>query len=308
MAVARADVPKIQKRVLSWFDEHARTFPWREHRDPYRTLVAEVMLQQTQTGRVGPAYTEFLKRFPDIETLARAPAMDVIQAWKGLGYNKRAVELQKAAQQVVHEYGGELPDDTGRLRKLPGVGEYSASAIACFAFDAQVSVIDVNVRRVLSRAALGKEAEEADKEPVGRTADAWLPAGEAYRWNQALMDIGATICRADKPLCAQCPLRSACLYVAAGKNKVARAPSAKKQEPFEGSRRQKRGGIIDALRARSGEGITLGALAKAIHPDDDRRDLTWLTELLEGLEHDGLVQISPSARRGSARGIVRLPR
>ncbi|MFN2613266.1 MAG: A/G-specific adenine glycosylase [Actinomycetota bacterium] len=303
MARARVEIGKIHRRVLGWFDEHGRSFPWRAHRDPYQTLVAELMLQQTQTARVAPVYVEFLKRFPTVERLARAPAMEVIQAWKGLGYNRRAVDLQRAAQTILHEYGGEVPDDPGRLRKLPGVGEYSASAVACFAYDVQTPVIDVNVTRVLSRAALGR-----DDGDVRVVAEGWLPAGSAYHWNQALMDIGATLCRNDKPLCPACPMKSTCAFYAKGKHKQARVRTEPKQPKFEGSARQKRGSIIDRLRVAAGDGISLGALGKAIHPEGADRDLSWLVELLEGLERDGLATMSPSARRGVARGTVRLPR
>src|SRR5438309_6699960 len=146
-AGTKLDLRKVHDRVLKWFDEHGRSFPWREHRDPYQTLVAEVMLQQTQTGRVAPAYGTFLAKFPDVRTLAHAPAMEVIQAWKGLGYNRRAVDLQRSAQAIEHEYGGVVPSDLKALRALPGVGDYSANAVACFAYDRQVPVAAVNVRR-----------------------------------------------------------------------------------------------------------------------------------------------------------------
>jgi A/G-specific adenine glycosylase len=305
MGATKAAVAKLQKRVLKWFGDHGRAFPWREHRDPYATLVAEVMLQQTQTGRVAPSYTAFLQQFPDVESLARAPAMDVIRAWKGLGYNRRAVDLQRAAQQIVH--AGEFPRRPKELKKLPGVAEYTSSALACFAFDEQVAVIDVNVRRVLARSAFGAEPEDAERKRVDDTARAWLPAGDAYEWNQALMDIGAMLCRPDAPLCGQCPMKTECRYYAKGKHRRPRAPRAPKQPPFEGSNRQKRGGIVDALRASAGDGITLGALARALHPSDGRGDLTWLVQLLEGLERDGLVAITEGARRGSARGLVKLP-
>ncbi|MGZ4190192.1 MAG: A/G-specific adenine glycosylase [Actinomycetota bacterium] len=302
----RADtgLPKIHERVLAWFDEHGRSFPWRAHRDPYQTLVAEVMLQQTQTGRVAPAYGTFLAKFPDVRALAHAPAMEVIQAWKGLGYNRRAVDLQRAAQTIEHEHGGVVPSDPKALRALPGVGEYSASAVACFAYDRQVPVVDVNVRRVLSRAA--RAQDELPLDDARHVADHWLAPGEAYRWNQALMDIGAMVCRIDTPLCAQCPLKPFCAYRLQGKHKHPRAPQPSKQSRFEGSSRQKRGGIIDHLRETAEEGVSLSALAKVIHPGGDA-DLRWLVELLEGLERDGLVEMTPGARRGSPRGIVRLP-
>ena len=303
---AATSKPTAQRRVLRWFDEHARAFPWRDTRDPYAIMVAEFMLQQTQTGRVAPIYDAFLKTFPDNHALAHAPAMDVIAAWKGLGYNKRAVNLQRAAQVIESEFGGVVPDDPGVLKKLPGFGEYTARAVACFAYDAQVPVVDVNVTRVLSRAALGKEPEDVDAKRAARLAEEWLPAGEAYRWNQALMDVGATLCRIETPLCTKCPLKAACRFKASGRAGKTRA-RAPKQEPFEGSRRQKRGGIIDTLRENAAEGVTMAALAKVIHPEGDR-DLVWLVDLLEGLEADGLVELTPAARRGNGRGKVRLPR
>ena len=300
------EVAKMQARVLTWFGAHARAFPWREHRDPYKTMVAEVMLQQTQTGRVGPSYEAFVEHFPTVSSLAHAPAMDVIKAWKGLGYNKRAVNLQQAAQQIEHEHNGEVPADPKALRELPGLGPYSSSAVACFAFDAQIPVIDVNVTRVLGRAALATDTPDARQ--VAATAKEWLPVGEAYAWNQALMDVGATLCRLDTPLCAKCPFNKTCAYHDDGKHKVPSATRAPKQSPFEGSARQKRGGIIDALRDSAVTGVTMAALGKVIHPDGRDRNLTWLVELLEGLERDGLVQLSDAARRGSARGRVSLPR
>jgi A/G-specific adenine glycosylase len=298
----------IRDRVLAWFDGHGRALPWRETRDPYRTLVAEVMLQQTQTGRVAPSYDSFLERFPTLQRLAHAPAVDVIKAWKGLGYNRRAVDLHRAAQAIDHDLGGIFPSDPKLLRKLPGLGEYSAGAIACFAFDEQVPVVDTNVRRVLARAALGRDADDAPASQVSRIAAAWLPHGEAYRWNQALMDIGAIVCRPEHPLCSQCPLARACVYRANGLNRKPRARGATRSEPFEGSRRQMRGGIVDQLRKAARKGISLATLAERLHPNGNDRDLTWLVEILERLEEEGLADLTPGARRGSPRGLVRLPR
>jgi A/G-specific adenine glycosylase len=229
----------------------------------------------------------------------------VIRAWKGLGYNRRAVDLQRAAQMIESDFGGEVPSDPKQLRSLPGVGEYSASAVACFAYDRQVPVVDVNVRRVLSRTV--QAVDEMPVDQTRRVAAEWLAPEDAYRWNQALMDIGAMICRIDSPLCSKCPLRSSCAYQLRGLNKHPRVARAPKQSPFQGSSRQKRGGIIDHLREAAEEGVALGELAKAIHPDAHDRDLTWLVELLEGLQRHGLIEMTPGARRGSPRGIVRLP-
>lgn len=298
--------PKAQRRVLEWFDEHGRHLPWRETRDPYRTLVAEVMLQQTQTGRVAPSYETFLGRFPTLERLAHAPAMDVIQAWRGLGYNRRAVDLQRTAQAIARDHGGVFPREPMALRRLPGLGEYTSSAIACFAFDAQVPVVDTNVRRVLARAALGKDASEVRADRFATLATDWLPSGEAYRWNQALMDVGAMLCRVAKPICAKCPLRTTCVYRTKGRHRTAPVRAEKREERFEGSRRQKRGTIVDHLRRAARKGITISELSHLMHPDGDS-DPAVLVELLTKLEKEGLAELTPGARKGSARGIVRLP-
>ncbi|MFA5891697.1 MAG: A/G-specific adenine glycosylase [Actinomycetota bacterium] len=300
-----AAMEAAQRRLLRWFDAHARTFPWRDHRDPYRTLVAEVMLQQTQAGRVADVYPEFLDHFPTAEYLAHAPAMDVIRAWRGLGYNRRAVDLQRASHDIAH--AGEFPSDVRSLRRLPGVAEYTAAAVACFAFDAQIPVVDINTRRVLARAALGAESESVAVGVMNRTAKTWLLDGEAYRWNQALMDLGALVCRPARPRCGKCPLHESCRYYARGLHRRPRASRAA-VEPLDGSRRRKRGAVVDALRAAAERGLSLARLAAAVHSDGSGdRDLMWLVELLEGLERDGLVTLTPAARRGSSRGLVRLP-
>jgi A/G-specific adenine glycosylase len=305
-APGRSDRGRVQAHVLAWFDEHGRSFPWRETRDPYRTMVAEVMLQQTQTGRVAPAYGTFLARFPTLERLARAPAIDVIQAWRGLGYNRRAIDLQRTAQTVAGEHGGVFPLNPSALRRLPGLGEYTANAIACFAFDAQVPVVDTNVRRVLARSALGRDAAEVPAVKTQALAQDWLAPGEAYRWNQALMDIGAMICRVTGPLCATCPLRASCVYRAKGRHKKEPVRARRPGEPFEGSRRQVRGSIVDHLRRAARKGITLGALSNQMHPNGDG-DVRALVEILSRLEAEGLAELSPAARKGSGRGLVRLP-
>src|SRR5215216_7914132 len=154
----QARIANIRDGLLGWFKEHARDLPWRRTRDPHAILVSEVMLQQTQVDRVLPYYTRFLERFPTVEDLAAAPTSDVIRIWSGLGYNRRAVNLQRSARVVVSEHGGSFPDNPTDLKKLPGVGAYTAGAIAAFAHERDVAFLDTNMRRVVSRVIFGMEA------------------------------------------------------------------------------------------------------------------------------------------------------
>jgi A/G-specific adenine glycosylase len=201
-----------RRLLLDWYERAGRKLPWRETNDPYAILVSEMMLQQTQVERVLPKYREFLERFPTLAGLAEAPTAEVIRAWAPLGYNMRAVRLQAIARQVVAEYQGQIPASVADLLKLKGVGRYTAGAIACFAYQQQVATVDTNIRRVLSRLFVGIEKAEAlvRDDDAWRLAEAALPAGEAYRWNQALMDLGATVCTAMTPACETCPMQQVC--------------------------------------------------------------------------------------------------
>ena len=201
----------MEPLLLGWFEKHGRDLPWRRTRSPYAILVSEVMLQQTQVERVVPRYLAWLERWPSIESLAAAAPADVIREWQGLGYNRRAVQLQRAARQVAAEG---WPDD---LTDLPGVGPYTAAALRCFAFGEDVLPVDVNVERVLRR-----------------TGGAFTAASA-----QALMDLGATVCIARIPRCDVCPLADAC------PSRGIRDEPARKQDPFAGSFRQRR---ADTLR------------------------------------------------------------
>jgi len=192
------------RKLLAWYKRNARVLPWRETRNPYAILVSEFMLQQTQVSRVLDYYPRFLKRFPTIETLARARPKTVREAWDGMGYYARAANLHALAKQVA-ETGYRIPDDPEDLRTLPGVGRYTAGAVACFAYEKPVPTVDTNVRRVLERAFGSKD--------VWKLAEKLVPKkGErAWRFNQALMELGALVCTARKPKCPECPVRSDCL-------------------------------------------------------------------------------------------------
>jgi A/G-specific adenine glycosylase len=277
----RARVPGTHQALLDWYARAGRDLPWRRTRDPYAVLVAEVMLQQTQVDRVMPRWHAWLARFPGLQELAQASRADVIRAWQGLGYNLRAVRLHEVAQQVMAEHAGKLPASLPALLRLKGVGRYTAGAIACFAFELPVAVVDTNVRRVLGRAFLG--SSDLSPRAAQDLADAVLPADNAWAWQQALMDLGATVCRAERPLCLVCPLLSCCS--AAGEVpivKLRRTPV----ERFETSERYYRGRIVDAVRSAGPDGhVAVSQLAVVLALSDDR-----MSSLVKRLQRDGLIR------------------
>ncbi len=243
--------------LLAWFEPRRRAYLWRRTRDPYRILVAEVMLQQTQAARVEPAYRAFVRRFPSLRALAAAPRREVLVAWDGLGYNRRAVALAEAARTLVREHGGRVPRDPAALRALPGVGPYTAAAVASIAFGVPVAAVDTNVRRIVSRVTAGVEDLGAAR--VRELAQAWLHPADPGGWNQALMDLGRERCR-PSPRCEDCPLSPGCRY-AAGDRLPGRGRARRRGEPFEGSMRQVRGAIVRALRRRTAATVDELALA-----------------------------------------------
>jgi A/G-specific adenine glycosylase len=275
--------------ILRWYSRHGRQLPWRETRDPYRILVSETMLQQTQVARVLVKYPEFLRRFPSVRSLARAPRREVVMLWRGMGYNNRAVRLHLLAQTVLESHDGALPDDGDALGALPGVGRYTANALLSFAFGRSVPVVDVNVRRVLSRILWKMEtfASVRDERTIWEAAEELLPARRAYDWNQALMDLGATICTARAPRCGECPVAPLC--ASCGTMRPPAPRPLKKERLFGGlPNRAYRGRIIEVLRAREGN-MTVGAIGQRIRAGFSERDERWLTSLISGLERDGLI-------------------
>ena len=209
---------RIAPLLLAWYDRHARTLPWRGIHDPYRTWVSETMLQQTRVETVIGYYARFLQRFPTVAELAAAPEDDVLKMWEGLGYYSRARNLHKGAKQVVTEYGGVIPASVEELRKISGIGPYTAGAIASIAFDQPVPAVDGNVIRVVSR--LRGIRENVGIPSVRRAlegeAAALVPTDRPGDFNQAVMDLGATICTPGTPSCEKCPLQAECDAYAAG--------------------------------------------------------------------------------------------
>ncbi|HEX8996142.1 MAG TPA: A/G-specific adenine glycosylase [Ktedonobacterales bacterium] len=326
---------QAQALLLEWYAREGRAgLPWRATRDPYAILVSEVMLQQTQVDRVIPKYLAFLERFPTLAALAEAPTADVIRAWAGLGYNMRAVRLQEIARQAQREFGGKLPETLPDLLRLKGVGRYTAGAVAAFAFGAQVATVDTNIRRTLWRIFRGVEpaawptGEAATRDALA-LAEWALPPGRAYDWQQALMDLGATVCLARRPACERCPLTQVCaawaqvgavtLFPSGGalarlrderaeqtiaaptdgaqvaESAAAYATASRRgrrgAQPFTSTSRYFRGRVIHALRALGpGESLSLGALGPLVKPEFSADDLPWLRALVDGLARDGLAR------------------
>jgi A/G-specific adenine glycosylase len=217
-----------QESLLAWFERHARDLPWRHDRTPYRVWVAEVMLQQTQVEKVRDYYTRFMARFPTVTTLAEAPLEDVLKQWEGLGYYSRARALHRAAQEVIARYDGDLPADVDALRQLPGIGAYTAGAIASIAFAIPTPAVDGNVRRVMARVLAWAEPDAAGLEAAVR---AWLPADRPGAFTEALMELGATLCRPKSPQCLLCPWRDFCQAQALGQPEAFPVPRPRKPIP-----------------------------------------------------------------------------
>jgi A/G-specific adenine glycosylase len=203
-----AAIQKFQQELLSWFDSHARDLPWRRSADPYHIWVSEIMLQQTRVTAVLDYYARFLSLFPSVSALALADEPAVLAAWSGLGYYRRAKLMHTAAQVVVREHHGVLPRSAGELRKLPGIGEYTSSAIASIAFGEPVAVVDGNVERVLLR--VFPEEEKPSAKSLTVRAATLLDTQRPGDFNQAMMELGATVCLPQRPLCLQCPVQPLC--------------------------------------------------------------------------------------------------
>jgi A/G-specific adenine glycosylase len=260
-------VPPAGGALLAWWGEHGRhDLPWRATRDPWAVLVSELMLQQTQVARVIPKYHAFIARFPDPPACAASAAGEVVTLWAGLGYNRRALNLHRAAVVVNDQHAGRLPDDLTGLLALPGIGPYTARAVLAFAFERDVGVVDTNAARVLARV----EGGRLTLGEVQRAADAAVPPGDAWAWNQAMLDLGASVCTARAPACERCPVRASCAWRGSGPDPaVGSAGVSGRQSRFDGSDRQGRGRLVDALRRGP---VARAAIAEAMGwPDDPTR-------------------------------------
>lgn len=288
----------LSRCLLGWFERHGRSLPWRERPQPYAVVVSEFMLQQTQVERVLPMFDAFVRAFPTFEALAAAQRSDVVRAWKGLGYNSRALRLHELARAVVSEHGGVLPSDLPRLRALPGIGPYTAAAVRAFAYNLNDIAVDTNVRRVAHRLRFGLEYPLArPAREVDAAAHALLVAGRAREVNAALMDLGATTCTARAPKCLVCPLRDYCAAAPINPQRLAALRGeARAKKPaavgFEQSTRFARGRIIDVLRTLApGAAISLLDLHGQLAYVPMARDQAALAAILERLAHEGLVRL-----------------
>ena len=251
-------------------------------------LVSELMLQQTQVARVIAPYRRFLARFPSPVALAGASQAEVVRAWAGLGYNRRAVHLHRLAVAVVEDHGGRLPADLDALLALPGVGPYTARAVLAFAFGVDVGVVDTNSARVLARAVQGRTLTQAEAQA---TADGLVPTGRGWSWNQSMLDLGATVCTKAAPRCDACPLRTGCAWAIAGFAQpdpaLGSAGTSRVQSRFTGSDRQGRGRLVDTLRRGPVADAEVPLVAG--WPGDPQR--AW--RVAESLVADGLAAVGP---------------
>ena len=280
-------VSALQEALLAWARPRLRDLPWRRTRDPWRVLVAEVMLQQTGVSRVLERYERFCERFPTSQACAAAPASAVIEEWRGLGYNRRALHLHAAARHI--SAAGSFPATLEELLALAGVGSYTARAVLALAFERDVGVVDTNVGRLLARLA-GRRLSRAEAQ---ETADRLVPAGRAWLWNQALFDLGAGFCARRTPACGRCPLQAHCAWGGEGPDPADGSAGVGAAQPrFEGSDRQGRGRLVEALR--SGPESSAAAARLMGLDDQPQRARRIVASLLrDGLvtEHDGELQL-----------------
>jgi A/G-specific adenine glycosylase len=276
-----------QAALLDWYAQNRRDLPWRRSPDPYRVLISEVMLQQTQVDRVIPYFERFVARFPGFAALAAAPRADVIQLWAGLGYNRRAAQLHELARCVVEEHAGDLPADATALAALPGIGPYTVGALLSIAFGQDAPALDTNVRRVVARYCFEDEPSPAE---LRKAAQDLVPSGRAGDWNQALMDLGSSICTGQRPRCLLCPLQPGCR--SAGQCEAPLRVVSKRQAPFAESTRFYRGRLLAELRGLpAGTTAPLIQVARQLAAKGVAEPPVGWHLVGEGLARDGLARI-----------------
>lgn len=299
MTTSYLSTPAAHQRILSWFAEARRPFPWRDpHTSAWGVLVSEVMSQQTPMTRVEPIWRDWMERWPHPSDLGKEPVAEVVRAWGKLGYPRRALRLRECAQVVAAKYQDTVPRDVKTLLSLPGVGSYTARAVACFAYGDNVAVVDTNVRRVVARVEHGKPDQGKPREKADLAeVEALLPEDPTTgaQFSAALMEFGALMCTARAPHCAECVLADACAWVAAGKPVWDDDTHGRRPAPqiFTGTDRQVRGLLLDVVREQPG-GVEKTAL-DVVWPDALQRE-----RALQSLLTDGLMECSAAGRYGLA--------
>ena len=288
--VAATQIEQLHTDVLAWFDEMGRDLPWRTDPHPWRVMVSEFMLQQTPVARVLPMFEAWVERWPTPAALAADQPGEAVRAWGKLGYPRRALRLHASAVTIVENHGGEVPSDINELRALPGVGDYTAAAIASFAFGQRHVVLDTNVRRLFARTVQGIEFP-ADTITAAERALATdlLPDLLADRWAAATMELGAVICTAKSPRCGGCPIADRCAWNVAGR--PAHAGPPRRGQAYAGTDRQVRGRLLDVLR--SSDTPVTKAVLDAAWNDADQRERCLRSLLADGLvtEESGLYRL-----------------
>jgi A/G-specific adenine glycosylase len=279
----QANLKRLQPKLLAWGEQHRRDLPWRRTRDPWAVLVSELMLQQTQVPRVVSRYGTFLDQFPTPTACASATVGDVVAAWSGLGYYRRAVNLHRCAVVVCDRHDGRLPDDIDALLALPGVGPYTARAVLAFAYERDIGLVDTNAGRFVARALAGAPLRTREAQAL---ADAAVPPGDGWAWGQAVFDLGAQVCTKRDPACSRCPISSECAWNLAGRPDPdpigGSAGISAPQSRFDGSFRQGRGRLLAQLTR--GPVLANGLPAAAGWP----RDRARAEEAAASLVADGL--------------------
>ncbi|MEX1023424.1 MAG: A/G-specific adenine glycosylase [Dehalococcoidia bacterium] len=306
--IAPARMAAIRRRLLAWYDAHEQPFPWRTARDPYLALVAAVAAQQTQMARVLLIYGRWVEAFPTLADLARADRDEVLRVWGRAGYPRRAVALHEAARTCMARHGGALPREADALLALPGVGPFTAAIVRTFGFGEDAAAVDTNIVRVVGRVSFGHLQPATDTPPraLGAMAERWMPAGEAARWNPALMDYGAKVCT-PRPRCGECVVATMCAArprFAAGEV----AEPVRAQGRFHGSDRQWRGRIMQTLRDADGP-TTLSALMRRLAPGEERARVRGLLDALaaEGMAwvQGGRCGLGERGRAADTAGVAR---
>lgn len=288
MALTVGEIKRVNRLLLAWYRKNARPLKIRERSDPYEVLIVEVMAQQTQIARVDELATRFLKRFPTLRALARAEAADVLEAWRGLGYNRRALLLHRAAE-AAHKSGG-LPTSHQDLERLPGIGPYTARAVAAIAGSGREIPVDVNIARVVQRVVGGPRLTAKPLQEAANTFGAMLEEGQAGRWAQAAMDLASSICRASVPDCLSCPLKKVC---ASSGRVVQREKKSTRSMParFSSTQRWLRGRLLDELRDAGRDGVIIRG-ARGEHP------ARTVTATIKRLREEGLAEkVAPATYR-----------